>query len=286
MRQPRQRLRFALVAGLFAAIVQGQPPADAQAEIEKAVLQAMGEVEEAGRSRDTHAYDALTTADFIRITGHGRFYGKADWLKSSGAPGPERPRETPQETTVRIYGNAAVVTYRSTPTMFDGRRGPISYFARVFEKQGAQWKLALTQSTGVEAPPAPTEPAPAPLPAWSPSTALEKEALAAFEAIQKANRDSDVVAWERLSAPDHVVVTAEGRRITRAERVRQLKAPPAANAAPAAAETDVRLSVKGGSVAIVTWKAGEARSLKVLAKTANGWQQVLQQSSPIVVARP
>jgi hypothetical protein len=40
-----------------------------------------------------------------------------------------------------------------------------------------------------------------------------------------------------------------------------------------------------GDVAAVTWTAGEARSLKVLARRGGQWQQVLQQSSPIVAAK-
>jgi len=38
-----------------------------------------------------------------------------------------------------------------------------------------------------------------------------------------------------------------------------------------------------GDVAAVTWTAGNARSLKVLARSKGGqWQQVLQQITPIV----
>lgn len=40
-----------------------------------------------------------------------------------------------------------------------------------------------------------------------------------------------------------------------------------------------------GDLAAVSWLAGNARSLKVLALKGGQWQQVLQQSSPIVTAQ-
>lgn len=153
-------------------------------------------------------------------------------------------------------------------------------------KEGTQWKLALAQSTDLKPPAAPGGPAPMALPAWTATTAAEREALAAFQGIQKANASRDLVAWERLSAPDHSIIGADGTRTTRAERVAALKAPaPAAGAGGAAPQDrEVRVIVKG-DVAAVTWVGGSSRSLKVLARRAGQWQQVLQQSSPIVAAK-
>ena len=145
--------------------------------------------------------------------------------------------------------------------------------------------MALAQSTDLKGPAAPTGPEPAALPAWSATTAAEKEALAAFEAIQTANRDRDVVAWERHSAPDHVIIAANATRTSRAERVAQLKAPPAANAPPPGAQAQLRLMMAGNDLAAVTWSTGAARSLKVLARQNGVWRQVLQQSSPIIAAK-
>ena len=217
--------------------------------------------------------------------GQGRAFGKAEWVKVTvAAPGPDRRPGSFDETSVRVYGDAALVTVRNKPTAPDGKPGAVTMLTRVFEKQGTQWKLAFAQSTDLQTPAPPSDAAPAALPAWSASTPLEKEALAAFDAIQKANRDRDVAAWERLSAPDHVMIGATGVKTTRAERVATLKAPPAAGAAPAPATTERRLMVKGGSLAVVSWKAGAARSIKVLVKRGTGWQQVLNQATPIVPA--
>jgi ketosteroid isomerase-like protein len=282
----RASLTRAGVAALVATMLFTSSPAARQPEAEKAILQAIGQINDAFQRRDAKAYEALITADFVRVGGNGRVFGRADWLRTVAAAGAVRRPGTFDQTSVRVYGDAALVTYRNKPVTADGKPGAVGYLTRVFEKQGAQWKMAFAQSTDLQPPPAPTGAAPAPLPASAASTPIEKEARAAFDAIQKANRDRDVAAWERLSAPDHVIIGADGARVARADRVAQLKAPPAANAAPAAAQTDVRLSVKGGSVAIVTWQAGQARSLKVLAKRGTGWQQVLQQSSPIVAPKP
>src|SRR5262245_13063005 len=148
-------------------------------------------------------------------------------------------------------------------------------------KQGTQWLMVLAQSTDVKPPAAPTGPEPPPLPAWSASTAAEREALAAFQAIQNANAANDVVAWERLSAPDHTIVNADGTRTT---RVAALKAPPAAAAPAAAPDQNVRVVVKG-DLAAVTWTGGNGRSLKILARQAGQWRQVLQQNTPVVAAK-
>ena len=152
------------------------------------------------------------------------------------------------------------------------------------DKQGTQWKLAFAQSTDLQAPAAPTTAAPAALPAWSGSTPAEKDALAAFQAVQKANSDRDVAAWERLSAPDHVIIGTTGARTTRSARVAALKAPPAADNDPPSAESELRLMIKGGSLAVVSRKTAQTRSLTILAKRGTGWQQVLQQMSPLVPA--
>ena len=256
----------------------GQPSA-----VERSVMQAIEQVNVAFQHRDVKAYEGLTTADFVRITSNGRVFGRSDWLKTIAASGPERGPGKFDQLSVRVYGDAAVVTYRNTPTGPGGQPGAVNYLTRVMAKQGTQWMMALAQSTDTQSPPAPTGPDPDALPAWSASTPAEREALSAFQAIQKANRDRDVAAWERLSAPDHSIIDADGTRTSRAQRVAALQAPPAA-AAAALPGQNLRLVVKG-DVAAVTWTAGNARSLKILARKGGQWQQVLQQTSPVVAAK-
>lgn len=144
--------------------------------------------------------------------------------------------------------------------------------------------LALALSTDVTPPAPPTGPEPPALPAWSPSSAAERDALAAFQAIQKANRDNDVAAWERLSAPDHLIISPTGTKTSRAERVAALKKATAGPPGAPPADQGVRLIVKG-DVAAVVWTQGQGRSLKVLARQGGQWRQVLQQSAPIVAAK-
>jgi hypothetical protein len=143
--------------------------------------------------------------------------------------------------------------------------------------------MALAQSTDVKPPVPPTGPEPAALSPVSPATAAEKSAMSAFQTIQKANAARDVAAWEKWAAADHTIIGADGSRTSRAERVAALKAPATAPATTAAPDQQVRLVVKG-DLAAITWLAGNARSLKVLALNGGQWQQVLQQSSPIVAA--
>ena len=251
---------------------------------EQAVMQAIDQINAAFQQRDVKRYESLTTADFVRVSSNGRVFGRNEWLKTVAAPGEARQPGKYDQVSVRVFGDGAVVTYRNNPVGADGKPGPVGYLTRIMENQGGQWKLALAQSTDLKPPPAPNGAEPQALPAWSASSAAEKEALAAFTAIQKANADRDVAAWERLAAADHAIIGADGTRTSRAERVTALKAPATtAAAAPAAEDRNVRVMVKG-DVAAVTWTAGDSRSLKVLARRNGQWQQVLQQSSPIVAA--
>lgn len=273
----------ALLAAAAAVVAAPSGLAARQPDVERAVLAAIDRINAAFQKRDAAGYEALTTPGFVRVTSNGRVLGRAEWLKRSvAAPGAARLAGKYDQTSVRVYGSGAVVTYRNNP---DGTAGVPGYLTRVMERQGTEWRMALAQSTDLKGPAAPTGPEPAALPAWSATTAAEKEALAAFEAIQTANRDRDVVAWERHSAPDHVIIAANATRTSRAERVAQLKAPPAANAPPPGAQAQLRLMMAGNDLAAVTWSTGAARSLKVLARQNGVWRQVLQQSSPIIAAK-
>lgn len=274
------RLIGILAAGLWGATGFAQ-----STDAERAVMQAIDRVNLAFQQRDVKAYESLTTPDFVRIGSNGRAFGRSEWLKTgvAGGAGPRAAGKYDQ-VSVRIFGDGAVVTYRNTPAGPDGKPGPASYLTRVMHREAGAWRMALAQSTDLKPPPPPAGPEPAALAAWSASTAAEKEALAAFQAIQKANRDRDLAAWERLSASDHVIIGADGARVSRAERVAALKAPAPAAGAPPPPDQQLRIAVKG-DVAAATWTAGNSRSLKVLARKDGRWQQVLQQSSPIVPAK-
>jgi ketosteroid isomerase-like protein len=255
------------------------------APAEREVMQAIDQVNAAFQNRDVKAYEALTTADFVRVTSAGRVHGRSDWVKNVVAlPGAARVAGKYDQVSVRVYGNGAVVTYRNVPATTGSQPGVVSYLTRIMEKQGTQWKMALAQSTDLKTPSPPTGTEPPALPPWSATTAAEKAALSAFQAIQKANAARDLAAWEKLSAADHAIIGADGTRTTRAERVANLKAPATGQAGPAGPDQQVRVMVKG-DLAAVTWLSDSTRGLKVLALKGGAWQQVLQQSSPIVAAK-
>jgi ketosteroid isomerase-like protein len=262
------------------------PPGTAAQQMpveERAVMQTIDRANLAYQHRDLKTYDGLVTADFVRVIPNGRAFGRSEWLKSVGAPGAERTAAKFDQPSVRVYGNAAVVTYHSMENTTTGEPAAGTYLTRVMVKEGSQWKTAFAQSTDAQPPAAPTSAEPPALPAWSATTAAEREVLAAFQAIQKANRESDLTSWEKLAAPDHRIINNDGTTMTRAERVAQIKATAPGTTAPVA-EQELRVAIKG-DLAILSWKDAEERSLKVLVRKNGVWQQVLHQSTPVVAAK-
>ncbi len=255
---------------------------------EQAVMQAIDQVNTAFQQRDVKKYEALTTADFVRVGSNGRVFGRSEWLKNVAAPGAARQAGKYDQVSVRVFGDGAVVTYRNTPTGA-GRQARPGGLPHADHGEAGR---PVEDGAGAEHRPSSLPQRRRPPSLWRCQPGrlrqpAEKEALAAFRAIQKANADRDLAAWERLSAADHAIIGADGARTSRAERVAALKAPappPAAGTPAPAADQNVRLMVKG-DLAAVTWTAGNSRSLKVLARKNGQWQQVLQQSSPIVAAR-
>ena len=57
---------------------------------EREVMQAIDQINAAFQGRDVKACEALTTADFVRVTSPGRVIGRDDWLKNVAAPGAAR----------------------------------------------------------------------------------------------------------------------------------------------------------------------------------------------------
>jgi ketosteroid isomerase-like protein len=115
--------------------------------VERSVMQAIDQVNAAFQQRDVKAYDTLMTPDFVRITSNGRVSGGSDWLKTVAALGPERGPARFDQVSVRVYGDAAVVTYRNNPAGPGGQLGAESYLTRVMAKQGTQWMMVLAQGT-------------------------------------------------------------------------------------------------------------------------------------------
>ena len=58
--------------------------------MDRAVMQAIDQVNLAFQHRDVKTYQSLTTADFIRVASTGLVFGRNDWLEDSRCPGPER----------------------------------------------------------------------------------------------------------------------------------------------------------------------------------------------------
>lgn len=253
---------------------------------EQDVREAVMAANKAWQMRDAAAYAKLIADDFVRVPADGRITVRGDWLAMVGEAGPARPVAKFDEEVIRVYGNGAIMSYRNFPQEpgKDGKLPPPNRLTRILERQGNRWVLVLAQDTPIaevfEIPATSVEAAKAD--AWTPATAIEKEALETFLAIQKANREYDIAAWERLSAPEHTIIRTNGNIMKRAERIEQLKTPATQTGAATSPDQGLRIRMVG-DLAVATWiGGGGSRSLKVLAKTSGHWRQVWQQATPIL----
>jgi ketosteroid isomerase-like protein len=97
---------------------------------------------------DAAALDTLLADDVVYVRSSGAVDTKAQYLRSLGASGPYALDSlVPGDLSVRVYGEAAVVTGRLVVKL---RAQPAPYalrFTDVWERRSGRWQLVVFQAT-------------------------------------------------------------------------------------------------------------------------------------------
>lgn len=159
----RRTLACLALLTVSAAAVAQQVPAnphgearaerDARATIEKLEAQLNAAVVKG----DLEFFDQIFAEDFTHTSHAGVFRTKAQWManhrREAGKPAPS-PYDAfdVDELSVRVYGDTAVVTGRSTPKGRDSKGEAINgryRFTRVWVKRSGKWQVVAFQGTRI-----------------------------------------------------------------------------------------------------------------------------------------
>ncbi|MDQ3252943.1 MAG: nuclear transport factor 2 family protein [Acidobacteriota bacterium] len=155
---------FAAVTGLLIAascLALGQTTDQQQARqngvTEQEVLQLDRELIEARRKAtkgDATALDRILADDFIATSLRGRVANKAQYIKYSTRPNLSFHNFNTEEVKARVYGDAAVITGRTT---VKGRYQDEEFdtqfrYTRLYVKRGGLWQIVTSHLTSVSKP--------------------------------------------------------------------------------------------------------------------------------------
>ena len=157
-----QRFILILIAGIAAtalvsAKIEGRPDLGAEREIRD--LEAR--LSRAVVAGDRGLFDRVLASDFTHTSHSGQFKTRAEWMaedKVDSRQGKPQAGKTTYEAfdvddlAVRIYGETAVVTGRSSPKGRTAKGEPIRgqyRFLRVWVKRGGSWQVVAFQGTRI-----------------------------------------------------------------------------------------------------------------------------------------
>jgi ketosteroid isomerase-like protein len=160
-----QRFILTLIAGIAAtalvsAKIEGRPDLGAEREIRELEAQ----LSRAVVAGDRGLFDRVLAGDFTHTSHSGQFKTRAEWMaedKVDSRQGKPQAGKTTYEAfdvddlAVRIYGETAVVTGRSTPKGRNARGEPIRgqyRFLRVWVKRDGRWQVVAFQGTRITGP--------------------------------------------------------------------------------------------------------------------------------------
>lgn len=123
----------------------------AQSPVEKQILALEDARNNAIVNGDAKALDQLTSDDYTFINLRGGVQLKPEIIKGFASGSYHYQSRDITELKVRVYGNAAVVTGRSTQKgVEDGRDNSGDYrFTRVYVKQSGRWQTVAYQATTI-----------------------------------------------------------------------------------------------------------------------------------------
>jgi uncharacterized protein (TIGR02246 family) len=103
-------------------------------------------------SGDLHVFEQLLADDFTHTNQAGIFRTGAQWLANHKPGQSPYTRYDVDELKIRVYGDTAVVTARTTPKGQDSRGRPITgqyRYLRVWAKRDGKWRAVAFQGTRI-----------------------------------------------------------------------------------------------------------------------------------------
>ena len=160
-----QRFILILLAGI-AAIALGSAKTDGQQDpgAEREIRELEAQLSRAVVAGDRGLFDRVLASDFTHTSHSGQFKTRAEWMaedKVDSRQGKPQAGKTTYESfdvddlAVRIYGETAVVTGRSSPKGRTAKGEPIRgqyRYLRVWVKRGGTWQVVAFQGTRIARP--------------------------------------------------------------------------------------------------------------------------------------
>jgi ketosteroid isomerase-like protein len=104
----------------------------------------------AGVRKDVAAISAVTGEDYVQIDLDGNVRDKAAALRRIESMEIQLRSNSVDQMVVRIFGDTALVTARSTPKgIIDGKDFPPIRYSRVYVKRGGHWQVVMFQMTRI-----------------------------------------------------------------------------------------------------------------------------------------
>jgi ketosteroid isomerase-like protein len=157
-----QRLILILIA--MATLSPAQLQAEKNAPAEREVRDLESQISRAVVAGDRAFFERVLADDFTHTSHAGKFKTRAEWLaenKFEDRQGRPQHGKTTYEAlavddlAVRLYGDTAVVTGRTSPKGWNAKGEPIGgqyRFLRVWVKRDRRWQVVAFQGTRIAAP--------------------------------------------------------------------------------------------------------------------------------------
>jgi ketosteroid isomerase-like protein len=156
---------LSLVAGIaIVSLASGWSEEDRNIRAEREVRELEAQLSRAVVRGDRSLYERVLAADFTHTSHSGKFKTRAEWMaedKVENRQGKPQAGKTTYEAfdvddlAVRIYGETAVVTGRSTPKGRNAKGEPMRgqyRFLRVWVQRDGRWQAVAFQGTRIAEP--------------------------------------------------------------------------------------------------------------------------------------
>jgi ketosteroid isomerase-like protein len=149
--------------------------------VEQQLIQLDKDWSEASRRGDIAALERILASDYVSTSGAtGRSVTRAETLADAraNAGGQNQDTVSYDDYTVQVYGDAAVLTHRTTVNTQENNQ-PVTFQVRsmhVFVKKGGRWQVVYSQGTRI-APPSTAQPQASPNPTAQPQASPSPVAM-------------------------------------------------------------------------------------------------------------